>query len=188
MGKDNGIDCYRRFLAGDREGLKELVALYQRALIAFIDGYVRDEALAEDVEIDVFFELYKRKKPFDEAGGAAFKTYLFKIARNKALNAVKKRSRRRELPLEAAAGVPSEENAEVALLRKIRADAVHNALEKLPENYREALYLKYFEQLSPEEICAVTGRRKKQVYNLLDRGRAALREILTAEGAEYENI
>lgn len=68
MGEDNGIGCYRRFLAGDKEGLEELVALYQRALIAFIDGYVRDEALAEDVEIDVFFELYKRKKALRRKG------------------------------------------------------------------------------------------------------------------------
>ena len=58
----------------------------------------------------------------------------------------------------------------------------------MPEEYRETLYLKYFEELSPDEIAAVTGRRKKQVYNLLARGRAALRELLTAEGFDYENI
>ena len=140
MGEDNGIGCYRRFLAGDKEGLEELVALYQRALIAFIDGYVRDKALAEDVEIDVFFELYKRKKPFDERG-ASFKTYLFTIARNKALNAVKQRSRRRECPLKAAEARGAKEDAESALLGKERAASVHSALEKLPEEYRETLYL-----------------------------------------------
>lgn len=187
MGEDNGIGCYRRFLAGDKEGLEELVALYQRALIAFIDGYVRDKALAEDVEIDVFFELYKRKKPFDERD-ASFKTYLFTIARNKALNVVKQRSRRRECPLKAAEARGAKEDAESALLGKERAASVHSALEKLPEEYRETLYLKYFEELSPDEISAVTGRRKKQVYNLLARGRAALRELLTAEGFDYENI
>lgn len=63
MGEDNGIGCYRRFLAGDKEGLEELVALYQRALIAFIDGYVRDKALAEDVEIDVFSSCISGKSP-----------------------------------------------------------------------------------------------------------------------------
>lgn len=188
MGEDNGIGCYRRFLAGDKEGLEELIALYQRALIVFIDGYLHDEALAEDVEIDVFFELYKRKKPFDEAGGASFKTYLFTIARNKALNAVKKRSRGRECPLNAAAARAAKEDAESALLGKERAASVHSALEKLPEAYRETLYLKYFEELSPDEIAAVTGRRKKQVYNLLARGRAALRDLLTAEGFDYENV
>lgn len=63
-----------------------------------------------------------------------------------------------------------------------RARAVHGAMEKLPEEYREAVYLKYFEGLSPEEIARVTGRRIKRVYNLLARGRAAMKEILTAEG------
>lgn len=180
MDRDDGIGCYRRFLAGDRSGLEELLALYRRALVLFVNGYVRDAALAEDIAIDVFFELYKRKKPFDETRGAAFKTYLFRIARNKALNALRKRGRRREEPLtgaESAEGDPEEK-----LIREERARAVHGAMEKLPEEYREAVYLKYFEGLSPEQIARVTGRRIKRVYNLLARGRAAMKEILTAEG------
>lgn len=111
MDRDDGISCYRRFLAGDRSGLEELLALYRRALVLFVNGYVRDAALAEDIAIDVFFELYKRKKPFDETRGAAFKTYLFRIARNKALNALRKRGRRREEPLtgaESAEGDPED--------------------------------------------------------------------------------
>ena len=59
-------------------------------------------------------------------------------------------------------------------------------MEKLPGDYREILYLRYFEELSPEEIARVTGRRKKQVYNLLARGRVAMKEILTAEDADDE--
>lgn len=183
MKEDRGIDCYRRFLAGDKEGLEELVAFYQRALLRFIDGYVHDAALAEDIEIDVFFELYKRKKRFDEGGGASFKTYLFKIARNKALNAVKKRSRRREAPLECAE-LYEGEGADEGLFGRERAEELRSALDTLPKDYREALYLMYFEELSPEEISAVTGRSRKQVYNLLARGRAAMKERLSAEESE----
>lgn len=187
MEEKSGIDSYRRFLAGDKGGLEELVALYQRALLLFINGYVGDIALAEDIESDTFFELYKRKKPFSDDGGASFKTYLFKIARNKALNAVKKRNRRRETSLDAvSAGAGGEADEE--LLCEERARALHNALKKLPSDYREVLHLRYFEELSPENVAAATGRRKKQVYNLLARGRAALKEILLSEGFEYENV
>ena len=56
MERDGGADCYRRFLRGDKSGLEELLALYKRALVLFIDGYVRDFALAEDIGVDVFFE------------------------------------------------------------------------------------------------------------------------------------
>ena len=183
MERDGGADCYRRFLRGDKSGLEELLALYKRALVLFIDGYVRDFALAEDIGVDVVFELYRRKKPFDDTRGAAFKTYLFKIARNKALSALKHPSRR-VLPLDER--LRAESDAEGELLQKERARAVHEAMEKLPGDYREILYLRYFEELSPEEIARVTGRRKKQVYNLLARGRVAMKEILTAEDADDE--
>ena len=91
--QDDGIALYRRFLSGDEGGLEQLISLYQRGLLRFIYGYVHDVFLAEDILTDVFFTLYY-KRPFKETDNATFKTYLYKIARNKALNAVKKRNRR----------------------------------------------------------------------------------------------
>lgn len=105
--EDNGILFYRRFLEGDERALEQLIALYQRGLLRFLYGYVHDVALAEDILTDVFMTLYY-KRSFKEQSGASFKTYVYKIARNKALNALKKRNRRKELSLETL----TEENGE----------------------------------------------------------------------------
>ena len=138
-----------------------------------------DAALAEDVVSVVFFELYKRKKPFDETGGARFETYLFRIARNRALNAVRGRRRRREK------GISGNErdatDLEEELIRKERARAVHRALAALPEEERTALHLRYFEDMSPEQIARVTGGGVKRTYNRLARGRVLMKQILEKE-------
>ena len=86
--QDDGIVLYHRFLDGDERGLEELIALYQRGLLRFIYGYVHDEGLAQDILQEVFIQLYF-KRSFKERKNASLKTYIYKIARNKSLNAIK---------------------------------------------------------------------------------------------------
>lgn len=200
--QDDGIALYRRFLSGDEGGLEQLISLYQRGLLRFIYGYVHDVFLAEDILTDVFFTLYY-KRPFKETDNATFKTYLYKIARNKALNAVKKRSRRKEISLEALtekgenAAMEQEAQAilygesptpHTSLEQTERNVKIYTALKRLREEYRETLILRYFDDLSPKQISKITGRNIKQVYNLLTRGKIALKQELTAEGISYEDI
>jgi DNA-directed RNA polymerase specialized sigma24 family protein len=65
---------------------------------------------------------------------------------------------------------------------------LHQALSALKREYREVLLLRYFDGLSPERIAVITRRGKKQVYNLLTRGKAALKTQLTQMGYTYENF
>ena len=203
--QDDGVLLYRRFLNGDEGGLEELIALYQHGLFRFIYGYVRDEGLAEDVMQDVFVELYY-KRSFQEKENASFKTYLYTIARNKSLNLIKKRKRKKEISLEAlvekgetplAQETALSKDAQEALYARStdeqiqsaeEAKALHTAIGKLKEEYREVLLLRYFENLSPERIAHITKRKPKQVYNLLTRGRAALKEELRKGGVENEDV
>ncbi len=197
--QDQAIALYRRFLNGDEKGLEELLSLYEHGLLRFIYSYVKDEALAQDVLQEVFIQLYF-KRTFKERDGASLKTYIYKIARNKSLNAVKKRKRKKEISLEfltekhapapeSDGGDSVSETAFSAFLlkapspqesleKKQRDLAVHNALQRLKSDYKEVLILRYFDGLSPETIAKITKRKPKQVYNLLARGRVALKEIL----------
>ena len=200
--QDNGIVFYRRFLSGDERGLEQLIALYQRGLLRFLYGYVHDIGLAEDILTDVFMTLYY-KRSFKEQDDASLKTYIYKIARNKALNAIKKRNRQKELSLEAlteksgdAALDDTAKNflfgdvfsPEHALEKRERAKALNQALGLIKKEYRETLKLRYFDDLSPEEIAVITKKSTKQVYNLLSRGKAALKEQLLAGGIPYEDF
>lgn len=191
--QDEGIALYRRFLKGDVKSLETLIALYRQNLFRFICGYVYDEALAEDIMQETFLALYY-KRTFKPRDDVSFKTYLYTIARNKSLNAVKKRNREVSLETfmesnaEAKQPVSPTPSAQENIEREEQQEKVKNAMLKLKTEYREALQLRYFEELPPEKIAKVTGRNTKQVYNLLSRGRVALKEILREEGIENEEL
>jgi RNA polymerase sigma-70 factor (ECF subfamily) len=77
---------------------------------------------------------------------------------------------------------------ETALLRKESQKAVYEALQKLPAQYREILYLTYFEEYAAEDAARLLKLNKKQIYNLLHRARTSLKELLIQEGISYENL
>lgn len=198
--EDNGILFYRRFLEGDESALEQLIALYQRGLLRFLYGYVHDISLAEDIFTDVFTTLYY-KRSFKEQNNASFKTYVYKIARNKALNALKKRNRRKEISLdsfiedngngalnEAARLFYDESTPERILETQERTIVLEKAFRRIKQEYREVLQLRYFDDLTPEEIAKVTQKSPKQVYNLLARGKIALKEELLSGGSNNEDF
>lgn len=184
-----GLTLYRRFLDGDKGGLEELITLYQHGLLRFIYGYVHDVALSEDIFTDVFMTLYCKKIPFHGDNDVAFKTYLYKIARNKAINALRKRKRRRETSLDGLIENGAElftcdfsaDDIQIKMEQKESATLLRKALNSLPSDYTEVLILRYFEDLSPEKIAIITHRTQKQVYNLLTRAKNALKEKLSTE-------
>ena len=74
------------------------------------------------------------------------------------------------------------------LERNERNVKIYAALKRLREDYRETLILRYFDGLSPKQISKITGKTVKRVYNLLARGKTALKQELTAEGISYEDV
>lgn len=191
--QDSGIVLYRRFLDGDVKALEELIALYQQNLFRFIVGYVHDLALAEDIMQETFLALYY-KRVFKPRNDVSFKTYLYTIARNKSLNALKKRKREVSLEAfiesnpEAKQPVSAAPGAQENIEETERQNNIHAAMARLKDEYYEVLQLRYFEELPPERIAKITGRSIKQVYNLLARGKAALKEQVEKEGIEDEKL
>ena len=179
---DSGTALYRRYLQGDDTALESLVGMYSDALVRFAYGYVGDAAAAEDVMADTFAALIVARKEFREE--AKFKTYLYRIARNKAIDFL--RANKRRLPLrEERARAPSAE--EEVFLRE-RERQLFARIRALPEQYAEVLRLYYFEGFSAEQMCRVLKKSKKQVYNLLARARLTLRQIFSKEGISYEDL
>ena len=73
------------------------------------------------------------------------------------------------------------------LLRTEQNRQLYAALGRLKPEYRETLYLIYFEDLSYREAARVLGRTEQQVTNLVYRGRQRLRQLLEQEGYQHEN-
>ena len=63
---DNGASSYRRFLNGDESGLEDIVKMYGDSLMFFINGFVNNLSLAEELMEDVFMELVVKKHNFKE--------------------------------------------------------------------------------------------------------------------------
>lgn len=181
----SGESNYSRYLSGDDGGLVEIIREYKDGLIFFLNGFTRDINTAEELCEDVFVKLAVKKPRFD--GRSSFKTFLYAIARNTALDHLK--TRKPHISLDDVAELTSDEQSlEAVYLREERKIAVHRALDKLKPDYRQVLWLTYFEELSNKETAAVMKKSVHGIETLVYRARNALKKQLEREGFVYENI
>ncbi len=181
----NGESSYRRFLEGDNGAFAEIVEAYKDSLIFFINRYVHNFAVAEELAQDVFVELLLHKRRYNFK--TSLKTYIFTIGRNLAVSYIRKCNRRPECTYEFI-----EDEQDVALLedeflKKEQARELHKALETIADDYSTALHLIYFEGMSYEQVGKVMKKNKKQVENIVYRAKKALRKELEKEVSLYEN-
>jgi len=175
---DNGESSYRRYLSGDESAFHDIVKEYFDPLVWFLHRYVRDMATAEDLALDAFAQLVADKRRYNFS--VSLKTYLFMLGRSRALDYLRHQRKIPMLPLtdaEEEAGPDPED----LLLADERKRALHAAIGRLHPEVRLAVHLVYFEDLTPAEAARVLRKTRKQVYNLLYRGKTALRAMLGEE-------
>lgn len=175
---DNGARCYQRFLAGDEDALEEILDLYNRKLILFINHVVNNLSEAEDLAAEAFLDLILKKPHFRQE--SSFKTYLFSIGRNKAMDFLNKQSRYKRIPLDDVQ--LGEQNL---MLDELDWDeqqkALLRALDALRPDYRDVLHLLYFEEMSYREAASVLKKSEKQINNLAFRAKNAIRSTMQQE-------
>lgn len=177
---DNGEGSYRRFLEGDESAFDDLLDLYQENLIFFLNRYVQNITVAEDLAADVFLELIVHKRRYNFR--TSLKTYLFMIGRSRALNYLKRAGRHSTVDIsEIEESLPDGEALEEHILRKEENRLLYRGMRELPEDYQTALYLVYFENMSYEDTARVMKKNKKQINNLVYRAKKALRSVLERE-------
>lgn len=175
---DNGASRYQRFLKGEQSAIEEVVEQYNRNLILFINRFVNNLTVAEDLAADAFLELIIKKPKFRQE--SSFKTYLFAIGRNKSLDYLKRQARFTDQPIEEL-GLSDQPAIEAELIRDERRLALHRAIDAIHPEYRDILHLLYFEEMSYSEAAEVLKKSVKQVNNLAYRAKNALRAILKEE-------
>ena len=148
-----------------------------RNLVFFIDRYVNDVHIAEDIAIDAFTDLVVNRRRYNFK--FSLKTYLYMLGRSRAIDYLRRRRRIAHDSLDtvlrtADGGVCPDD----VLLDKDSRRAVVEAVDGLPQSMREAVYLVYFDEMTYEEAARVMKKTKKQVDNLLYRAKGMLREVL----------
>jgi len=159
---------------GDTRAFATLFDRHQAAVVRFCLRFVGTQARAEELAQDVFIKLYKSAKGYTPT--ARFKTYLFRIATNAALNAVRRKD------VEVMEGDTQTDDGPSALEREASHDTPHAALEgkalekvvhgamaAMSERERAAFSLCRFEGLAYKEIAAALDASEAAVKSLIHR-------------------
>jgi RNA polymerase sigma-70 factor (ECF subfamily) len=180
---------------GSEEAFRELVERFERPVYGLVLRIVRRPDLAEDLAQEAFVKAWKALARFDPA--RRFSSWLFKIAHNSALDALRRRGEE-PLSLDAPRGedetrpdLPADPRAEDPLARttfRAAGAALEAALSELRPQYREILLLRFVEGLAYDEIAEVTGAPLGTVKVHIFRARQELAKKMRALGWDPESL
>ncbi|MBM3314867.1 sigma-70 family RNA polymerase sigma factor [candidate division WOR-3 bacterium] len=163
-----------RARAGELDAFEELVRRHQHGLYCFVYRTCGDAASAEEVAQAALVKAWSALAGF--RGAASFKTWLYRIGANLAIN---RRTRGRPtVELDEQLPAPEAGEPETEYRRKQREQAVRQALGRLPADQRTALVLATYEEMSYGEIGETMGKTLRAVDSLLVRARQNLRRLL----------
>lgn len=171
----------RYLLAHNEDDFRILLERHKDSLVLFLMEFVHNAEDAEELMLDAYAEVAAGS---GFSGKSSFKTWLFAIGKKKALMQIRRKRfvfLTTEKPTEQAEEV-TEETPELELLCKERNLQLYQALGRVNKEYRQVLTLMYFEEMSYDEIERVMGKNRKQIYNLAERGRKALKDELVRMG------
>jgi RNA polymerase sigma-70 factor (ECF subfamily) len=167
---------------GDRSAMEALFARYRIRVFKFVLRMVRNEAIAEELNSDVFLDVWRQAGTFE--GRSAVSTWIFSIARFKALNALQRRG---EQELDDAKAETIEDDAddpETVLAKKDKAAVLRQCLAALSAEHREIVNLVYYQHKSVEEVSGIVGIPEATVKTRMFYARKKLSELLSERGIE----
>ena len=169
-----------RSSAGAATAVTDLYAAHALGLVRLAVLLVGDRASAEDIVQDAFFGLFRRWDRLADTSTPV--AYLRASVLNGCRTALRNRTRSRlRLTAAAAAEPPPAESAEARALLSEEQRTVAGALRRLPERQREALVLRYYLDLSEQEIAATMGVSRGTVKSATSRAIAAIGRMLKEE-------
>ena len=182
---DNGAEHYRRFLSGENSGLVEIIREYKDGLIFYLRGFTDDILQAEELAEDTFVRLVTKRPRFNQK--CKFKTWLYTIGRNIAVDHARRKVRYVEITYADCPKIANEEaNLEQAYIREERSILLRRAMQKLKPEYRQILWLIYFEGFSNREAAVIMKRSTHSVETLVYRVKRALKQQLDEEDFIYD--
>ena len=168
-----------RFQEGDINAYNELVKRYKDRLLNFVFRYFNNVEQAEDVVQDTLIKLYTHASYYKNV--AKFSTWIFTIAKNNALTELRKNKRKKTDSLWTDDGKfidisSKEESLESKVQNEVAIDQLNKFLDEIPENFRIAVVLRDFQELSYEEISKILEIPIGTIKSRINRGRIQLAE------------
>jgi len=178
---ERDLELMLRVRAGDETSFEELLRRYRAPLVNYFSRMLGDRAQAEDLGQEVFLRVYQARERYTP--DAQFTTWLYRIATNLALNAIRDRKRQqsRVEPADggegpSAASLPDPRpTVEQELVITDRQRLIRQAVEALPPNQRAAVLLHKYQDVEYRQIARVLGISESAVKSLLFRAYENLR-------------
>jgi len=173
-----------RILEGDRDRFTELMKRYEKRVVNYVYRITHRYEEAHDLTQEIFVKVFVALDRYDPK--YQFSTWLFRIAQNSAIDALRKKSIA-EVPIAKQSNDEETKDREFAdtgvspyraLKNKQLAAAIDKAVVELPTDYRELIQLRHFAELSYEEIASMKKLPLGTVKNKLFRARNMLKESL----------
>ena len=170
-------ELVERVRAGDHEAYSQLVRRYDRLVRAAVQNLVRDLHAAEDAAQETFLAAFESLESLRQA--ATFGPWVLSIARNQAVRATRKLVRAEVCvpDIEATSSLEPSTNGRLS----DRSERLLELIERLPEQERIVVGLRYFQGHSVEQVARMTGRRVGTVTKQLSRAHARLAQWLKQE-------
>lgn len=168
---------WNEFRAGSLEAFTNLYGKYLRPLYNYGKKFSKDTAFVEDCIQDLFVELWKNKAGLNATESPKY--YLFKSLRNKIFRELNSNKPLFEAVTEEY-NFEIEFSAETNLLYNQtlfdQQQYLHRALQTLTKRQREAIFLRFYENLSYEEVASIMSLELRSVYNLISKAIDALKK------------
>lgn len=188
---DDELILVKRLQEGDEKAFAWLVEQYSNMVLRVAYGFLHDYQEAEDLMQEVFVAIYENIVHFRKESN--LKTWIYRIAINKSLN------QQRKLKWKGWIGrledyllwqSKATENAtpQTLLMRKEQADAIEQALQKLPPNQRTAFILHKYDDVSHAEIAKIMNLSVPAVESLIHRAKLNLQKLLASMQPDESNV
>lgn len=172
-------ELYEKFLDGNNDAFGILMNKHKNNLIYFIFKYVKNEDISEDIYQEVVLYILSKKEVYDFK--YSFKTFIYTIAKSRALNYLKKGKQQINYENHFENIAVEENLLEDIVFSKERQEKIKKVISKMNEDYQMVIYLAIIEDLSYKEVAKIMDKSESKIKNLLHRARIKLRKLLIEE-------
>lgn len=175
---------YSSFLKGDILSFEKLVIRHRHSLIYFIMQYVKSYQIAEDIAQEVFAYIYINPERY--SSDYVFKTFLFMLAKRRAIDFIRKESRIQSIQLEEA-DLRDSNSLDDIIFKKEDIALLRGYINELKPQYRQVIILIDLNGLSLAETAKIMNKSVAAIKVLSHRAKKRLKQIMEKGGYSYED-
>jgi len=183
---ESDSDLLKSVAQEDTAAFEQLYRLYEKRVFQYVRTLVDDPSIAEDVVIETMTAVWRGAATYAQTSTVS--TWIFGVARHKAIDALRKPSSRKEsVSLDEAAELPAQQEGPIETMNRTQvADIMQKALKKLSRDHQEMMRLVFYEEMPYEEIASLLSIPENTVKTRVYHAKRQLKhllETLPREGA-----